>query len=76
MKKKTKGILAFAFLGGIMVTSGVTIAIPGIIPEEESEQMTITGTPADNYPDVDRPQFCGSNNPQVNSVCSRICNSN
>ena len=64
MKKKTKGILAFAFLGGIMVTSGVTIAIPGIIPEEESEQMTITGTPADNYPDVDRPQFCGTNEPK------------
>ena len=47
-----------------MVTSGVTIAIPGIIPEEESEKMTITGTPADNYPDVDRPQFCGTNEPK------------
>ena len=26
--------------------------------------MTITGTPADNYPDVDRPQFCGTNEPK------------
>ena len=59
MKKKTKGILAFAFLGGIMVTSGVTIAIPGIMPEEESD-ITLTGTPADNFPDAQRAQFCGS----------------
>ena len=32
MKKRTKGIIAFAFLGGIMVTSGVVIGIPGIAP--------------------------------------------
>lgn len=64
MKKKTKGYLAFAFLGGIMVTSGVVIAIPGITPDDPSEQMTVTGTPADNYPDVDRPQFCGTNEPK------------
>ena len=55
MKKQTKGILAFAFLGGIMVTSGVTIAIPGLAPEEDGPEMTITGTPADNFPDEDRP---------------------
>ena len=24
--------------------------------------MTITGTPADNFPDEDRRQFCGSSN--------------
>ena len=29
MKKQVKGYLAFAFLGGIMLTSGVLIAIPG-----------------------------------------------
>lgn len=63
MKKRTKGILAFAFLGGIMVTSGVTIAIPGIVPEDESMRITETGTPADNFPDVQRPQFCGEGVP-------------
>ncbi|AJM92115.1 virginiamycin B lyase family protein [Nitrosopumilus piranensis] len=62
MKKRTKGILAFAFLGGIMVTSGVTIAIPGLDPGENTPEITITGTPADNFPDADRPRFCGSGN--------------
>ena len=63
MKKRTKGILAFAFLGGIMVTSGVTIAIPGLAPEDEDgPEMTLTGTPADNFPDAERAQFCGSGN--------------
>ncbi len=64
MKKRTKGILAFAFLGGIMVTSGVTIAIPGMAPEGENEERTIVGTPADNYFDADRPKFCGANEPK------------
>ena len=55
--------MAFAFLGGIMVTSGVTIAIPGILPEDSmSDDITLTGTPADNYPDEERPRFCGSGN--------------
>ena len=25
-----------------------------------NEELTVTGTPADNYPDAQRPQFCGS----------------
>ena len=55
MKKRTKGILAFAFLGGIMVTSGVTIAIPGLEPEDEdAPEIVLTGTPADNFPEADR----------------------
>ncbi|HEY5735165.1 MAG TPA: lyase [Nitrosopumilus sp.] len=59
MKKQTKGLLAFIFLGGIMVTSGVVIAFPGIDPGTNPE-MTVTGTPADNFPDEQRAQFCGS----------------
>ena len=59
MKKQTKGILAFLFLGGIMVTSGVVIAFPGIDPGTNPE-ITTTGTPADNFPDEQRIQFCGS----------------
>lgn len=45
-----------------MVTSGVTIAIPGMMPPMAStmeEEMTITGTPADNFPDAERPLYCG-----------------
>ena len=60
MKKQTKGILAFIFLGGIMVTSGVVIAFPGIDPGTDSSELTITGTPADNFTDDERAQFCGS----------------
>ena len=33
-----------------------------ISTEEEDPVITITGTPADNFPDKDRPQFCGSSN--------------
>ena len=63
MKKQTKGILAFGFLGGLMLTSGVLIAIPGYDEQVDYAAMndptiTITGTPADNYPDEERPQFC------------------
>jgi virginiamycin B lyase len=50
----------FAFLGGIMITSGVVIGIPNIMPKEPLEEITITGTPLDNYPDVQRTQFCES----------------
>lgn len=59
MKKQTKGIMAFLFLGGIMVTSGVVIAFPGVDPGNNPE-MTNTGTPADNFPFEQQAQFCGS----------------
>ena len=42
-----------------MVTSGVTIAVPGLTPNDELD-TTVTGTPADNFPDEQRAQFCGS----------------
>ena len=60
MKKKTKGILAFAFLGGIMVTSGVTIALPGIDPPGTEPQDLENLTPAEYFTEEQRPQFCGS----------------
>jgi virginiamycin B lyase len=50
----------FLFLGGIMLTSGVVIGIPGLTPEDSTSVNTKTGTPLDNYPDVQRAQFCGS----------------
>jgi virginiamycin B lyase len=61
VKKQTKGIMAFLFLGGIMVTSGVVIAFPGVDPGNNPE-MTNTGTPADNFPFEQQAQFCGSSN--------------
>ena len=65
MKKRTKGLVMFAFLGGIMVSSGVLIAIPGTIPNElQPMEDTITGTPADSFPDAQRQQFCSTGGPQ------------
>ena len=64
MKKRFKNILAFVFLGGIMATSGVVIAIPGITPDgmmNNDMTFTQTGTPADNFADEQRIQFCGQN---------------
>ena len=67
MQKRTKGILAFLFLGGIMVTSGITIAAPGIVPDGANMEFTETGTPADNFPDEQREQFCGDGTSKSNA---------
>lgn len=66
MKKKTKGIIVAAFFGVILVTSTVTLAIPNLLPSPE-EQSTVTGTPADNFPDEQRAQFCGSEKAKSNT---------
>ena len=65
MKKQVKGYLAFAFLGGIMLTSGVLIAVTGYDPDVDyaamnDPEITLTGTPADNFPDNQRTTFCNS----------------
>jgi len=65
VKKQVKGYLAFAFLGGIMLTSGVLVAMTGYDPDvdyaaEDDPEVTITGTPSDNFPDDQRTTFCSS----------------
>ena len=57
---KKKGIFVVVFFGFILLSSTVLITLPGIIPSEEPSDLTITGTPADNYNDDERAQFCGS----------------
>ncbi|QUC65053.1 lyase [Nitrosopumilus sp. K4] len=59
---KKKGIIVTVFFAVLLLASTVAIAIPGIAPDDESADITITGTPADNFPDEQRPQFCGSSN--------------
>ncbi len=57
LSKSKKAWLAFAFFGGIMLTSTVVIGIPGILPPQ---QVTITNTPQDRFADADRPAQCGT----------------
>ena len=87
MKQKTKGILAFAFLGGILLTSTVLFALPpppATMTEEEvameEQGITITNTPMDNFPDDQRATFCGVGEPksttyvkeyQIPTVCTQ-----
>ncbi|MEX0862511.1 lyase [Nitrosopumilus sp.] len=57
---KKKGVIVTAFFGFILLSSTVMITLPGLIPADDSPEITITGTPADNYPDEERPRRCGS----------------
>jgi virginiamycin B lyase len=74
VKQKTKGILAFAFLGGILLTSTVLFALPPPNPTMTEEELameeqgiTITNTPMDNFPDDQRATFCGEGNAKSTS---------
>ena len=74
MKQKTKGYLAFAFLGGILLTSTVLFALPpppATMTEEEAameeQGITVTNTPMDNFPDDQRATFCGVGEPKSTS---------
>ena len=57
---KKKGLLFALFFGGIMVTSGFGLQSMMLPAPEDNPDVTITGTPADNFPDEQRDQFCGS----------------
>jgi hypothetical protein len=56
-----KGLLVAVFFGTILLTSTVAISLPNLMaPFDPDSEVTITGTPADNFPDAQRAQFCGS----------------
>ena len=57
---KKKGVLVTAFFGFILLSSTVMLTLPGIDPGTDTPELTVTGTPADNFPDEQRSQFCGS----------------
>lgn len=62
---KKKGLLVVLFFGGIMVTSGFGLQSMMVAPPSlDDPTITITGTPADNFPDDQRAQFCGSGTAQ------------
>ena len=55
-----KGIFVVIFFGAILLTSTVVISIPGLGGVNESEIISKTGTPMDNFPDEQRDTFCGT----------------
>ena len=57
---KKKGVIVTIFFGFILLSSTIAIAIPGMEPEDEVPDVTLTGTPADNFPDDQRTTFCSS----------------
>ena len=65
MKTRKKGIIFFAVVAGIMLSSGVTIAVnPASWFDDSSDPdvtVTETGSPLDNYSLEEQPQFCGTN---------------
>jgi len=58
VKTRNKGIIFFALVAGIMLASGITIAIPGKSSEDNDLEVFVAG---DGYTDDERPQFCGTN---------------
>lgn len=62
MKKKTQGLIVAAFFAIILITSTLSIALNNNTKRQSTpeEQVTMTGTPADNFPDLERPKFCSS----------------
>jgi len=61
VKKQTKGIIMTVIFGGSLLFWAAAATVPGAIPEDPDAKITITGTPMDNFPDIQRPQFCESN---------------
>ncbi|MGI0010636.1 MAG: virginiamycin B lyase family protein [Nitrosopumilaceae archaeon] len=59
MKKKIKTFVVAAFFGVILLTSALAISLNTNVPTQPID-TTITGTPADNYPDAQRATYCGT----------------
>lgn len=68
MKSKTKGLIVAGFFAVILLTSTLTLALNSN-PSQESPltKTTVTGTPADNFPDLERPKFCSSGDAKSSS---------
>lgn len=66
VRKQTKGLIFLVIFGGSLLfwaTASSMPQIPGLFPTGPDEPMTVTGTPADNFPDAQRAQFCGGEDP-------------
>jgi len=59
-----KKFFIFPIVVGVILIS-VVFAIPNLIPSETN--VTLTGTPADNFPEEQRSKFCGTGNATSNN---------
>ncbi|MDX1533483.1 MAG: lyase, partial [Nitrosopumilaceae archaeon] len=66
MKKQTKGLIFVVLFGGGLLFWATAASMPNVMPPNEEEEVTITGTPADNFPDSQRAQFCGTGQAKSN----------
>jgi len=60
VKKQTKGIIFLVVIGSLLFFWGAAASMKGFSPPDLELEMTVTGTPADNFPDEQRAQFCGT----------------
>jgi len=67
VKKQIKGMIAIIVFGGALLFWAAAASVPSIIPPEPSMEVTKTGTPADNFPDAQRAQFCSSGDAKSNT---------
>jgi len=67
VKKQTKGMIFFVAIGGLLLFWGASASMQGFSPSDSESEMTITGTPADNFPDEIRAQFCGTGGAKSNA---------
>jgi len=72
VKKQTKGIIMFVIFGGSLLFWAAAASVPGITPEDPNQKITITGTPMDNFPDVQREQFCGTGEAKSNNYVTEF----
>ncbi|MDE0090779.1 MAG: lyase [Thaumarchaeota archaeon] len=77
MKQRAKGLFAVVFLGGILITSLVVIAIPGLEPTERGmDPLAPSGADFDrdysaNYDEADRVMYCGTGLPPLSTAYIR-----
>jgi virginiamycin B lyase len=72
VKKKTKGLIVAGFFAVILITSTLTLALNSMPKPVDQQDTTITGTPADNFPDLQRPRFCGMGEAKSNAYVSEF----
>lgn len=66
VKKQTKGIIFTVIFGGSLLFWATAASMPSLMQDEDAE-FTSTGTPADNFPDSQRAQFCGEGTAKSNT---------